>query len=259
MKTSKLMFSLSVLVSLGAGLLATTVFLQASQTQTVVMSTHNLQPYTQIGPSDIKLVTVPKSSGIKGLATSEADVIGRYLSFAVPSGYPITKGDLNASSSYSAFLTQYVEKTGKPGMLLSIPVQSALSQVVNAGEDIALIVPSQVGGQTSFQTIEPVPVLSVLQPAKGGTATALLVFVTEQNYNVLAPAILNNNVQIGLIPQNGSFSAPESIQLQSNPSASQGIQPAQNSNANESIVRTQGTSRKNQLPSNSASNGGAHG
>jgi len=259
MKTSRLMFGLSAVVSLGAGLLATTVFLKASQTETVVMSTHNLQPYTQIGPSDIKLVTVPKSLGIKGLATNEGDVIGRYLSFAVPNGYPITKGDLNASSSYSAFLTQYVEKTGKPGMLLSIPVQSPLSQVVNAGENVALIVPNQVGSQTSFQTLEPVPILSVLQPAKGGTATALLVFVTEQDYNVLAPAILNNNVQIGLIPQNGTFTAPQSIQLQSNQASSPVTQTNQSLNANESITRTQGTSQNNQPSNNSTSNGGVHG
>lgn len=251
MKTSRLMFGVSVALALGAGVIATTILLKASRTETVVVSTHNLQPYTQIGPSDVKVVTVPKNSGIQGLATSEGDVIGHYLSFAVPNGYPITTGDLNSSSSFSSFLTQYVEKTGKPGMLLSIPVQSPLSQVVNAGESIALIVPNQTGNRISFQTIEPVPVLSVLQPAKGGSATALLVFVTEQDYNVLAPAILNNNVQIGLIPQNGSFSAPQSIQL-----APMQMQSGNETNSSPiTVTRKQGKQTSN----NSTSSGGTHG
>ncbi|KPV42568.1 SAF domain-containing protein [Alicyclobacillus ferrooxydans] len=254
MKTSRVMFGLSVALALGAGILATTILLKASRTETVVVSTHNLQPYTQIGPSDVKVVTVPKNSGIQGLATSEGDVIGHYLSFAVPNGYPITKGDLNSSSSFSSFLTQYVEKTGKPGMLLSIPVQSPLSQVVNAGESIALIVPNQTGNSTSFQTIEPVPVLNVLQPAKGGSATALLVFVTEQDYNVLAPAILNNNVQIGLIPQNGSFTAPQSIQLP--PTQIQSGNGADSSPI--TVTRTQGK-QAHLSSNNSTSGGGTHG
>ncbi|KPV45643.1 SAF domain-containing protein [Alicyclobacillus ferrooxydans] len=254
MKTSRLMFGVSVALALGAGGIATTVLLKASQTETVVVSTHNLQPYKQIGPSDVKVVTVPKSSGIQGPATNEGDVIGHYLSFAVPNGYPITKGDLNASSSFSSFLTQYVEKTGKPGMLLSIPVQSPLSQVVNAGESIALIVPNQTGSSPSFQTIEPVPVLNVLQPAKGGSATALLVFVTEQDYSVLAPAILNNNVQIGLIPQNGSFTAPQAIQLPTMP-----MQSGDAANSSPvTLTRTQGK-QSSVMPNNSTLNGGTHG
>ena len=67
------------------------------------------------------------------------------------------------------------------------------------------------------------PVLNVLEPAKGGTPTALLLFVTEKDYRVLAPAILNNNVQIGLIPQNGSFTAPESISLSTATTATAGV------------------------------------
>lgn len=218
MKRSSAIFALSIVTALGAGVVAGTVLLKASQTETVVVSTHSLQPFTQIQPTDVKMVSVPRSSGIQGLATTEPDVVGHYLSFAVPQGYPITRGDLNASNSFSSFLTHYVEKSRQTGMLLALPVQSTLSQVVNAGESIALIVPHQDGtGGTTFQTIEPVPVLSVMQPAKGGTPTALLVFVTQQDYNVLAPAILNNNVQVGLIPQNGSFTAPQAIQLAPTP------------------------------------------
>jgi len=235
MKRSTSVFALSVLTAIGAGAIAATVLVKVSRVETVVVSTHSLQPFTQIQPSDVKMVTVPSSSGISGLATNESDVVGHYLSFAVPNGYPITTQDLNASTSFSSFLTQYVEKSGKTGMLLALPVQSTLSQVVNAGESIALIVPHQDGQSgTTFQTIEPVLVLNVLQPAKGGVPTALLVFVTQQDYNVLAPAILNNNVQVGLIPQNGSFTAPQAIQL----SGSTSVQGQAKSGSNWGVTST---------------------
>lgn len=213
MKRSTAMFMLSVLTAVGAGVVATSVLAKASQTETVVVATHDLQPYTQIQANDVKTITFPKNSGMTGLATSTSSVVGHYLSFPVPKGNPITEGSLNSAKSFSSFLTHYVEKTGKPGMLLALPVQSTLSHVVNAGENIALIVRSQAGSGQTFQTIEPVPVLSVLQAANSSSPTALLVFVTEQDYNVLAPAILNNNVEVGLIPQNNSFTAPQAIQL----------------------------------------------
>lgn len=232
MKRSTAMFILSVLTAVGAGVIATSVLVKASQTETVVVATHDLQPYTQIQPSDVKTITFPKNSGMTGLATSTSAVVGHYLSFPVPKGNPITDGSLNSAKSFSAFLTNYVEKSGKPGMLLALPVQSTLSHVVNSGENIALIVRNQSGSEQNFQTIEPVPVLSVLQATNSSTPAALLVFVTEQDYNVLAPAILNNNVEVGLIPQNNSFTAPQAIQLAPVP-----LQPGQQQAGNAETVR----------------------
>lgn len=219
MKKSTLTFGLGLVVALGAGGVGTTVLLKAADTETVVVSTHNLQPYSRIQPSDIKMVTVPTTSGIQGLATNQADVIGKYLSYTIPGGYPITEGDLSSSGgSFSTFLTQYVKRSGQTGMLLALPVQSPLASVVQRGENIALIVPNGKDGSgtgTGFTTIQPVPVLNVLESDKGGAPSALLVFVTEKDYNILAPAILNNSVTVGLIPQDGSFTAPQSIQLPS--------------------------------------------
>ncbi|MHB1683274.1 MAG: SAF domain-containing protein [Bacilli bacterium] len=214
MRKSTLSFAIGVFCAVAAGLIGSMVMLRAANTETVVVATRTLYPYTQIGPGDITTVTVPKTAGIAGLATSEGAVVGKYLSFAVPKGDPVTVADLNPSGgSFSTFLTQYTERTGQTGMLMALPVQTPLASVVNPGEAIALLVPSQGGTSQTITTIEPVPVLNVLEPTKGGTPTALLLFVTEKDYRVLAPAILNNNVQIGLIPQNGSFTAPESISL----------------------------------------------
>ena len=214
MRKSTLSFAIGVVCAVAAGLIGSMVLLRAANTETVVIATHTLYPYTQIGPADVTTVTVPKTAGIAGLATSEGAVVGKYLSFAVPQGDPVTAADLNPSGgSFSTFLTQYTERTGQTGMLMALPVQTPLASVVNPGEAIALLVPSHGGTSQTITTIEPVPVLNVLEPAKGGTPTALLLFVTEKDYRVLAPAILNNNVQVGLIPQNGTFTAPESISL----------------------------------------------
>ncbi|MFD1674816.1 SAF domain-containing protein [Alicyclobacillus fodiniaquatilis] len=216
MRKSTLAFGTGALFAVLAGVIGAVVLTRASNTETVVVSTHTIFPYTRIQSRDVTTVTVPKTSGIAGLATSKKSVVGQYLSFAVPKGDPITAADLNPSGgSFSTFLTQYTERTGQTGMLMALPVQSTLASVVNPGESIALIIPQQNGESQSLTTLEPVPVLNVLTKQKGGTPTALLIFVTEKDYRVLAPAILNNNVQVGLIPQNGSFKAPTSISLTS--------------------------------------------
>lgn len=214
MKKSTLTFICAIAAAMGAGVLATGILRAAVQTQTIVVTTRDLSPFTQIEPTDVEQVTIPKTTSITGLAVSPSQVVGHYLSFAVPKGYPVTSGDLNRASSFSTFLTQYVKKTGHTGMLMALPVQSPLASVVQAGESIALLLPSQQNGAVAgVQTIEPVPVLNVMQPAKGGAPTDLLLFVSQQDYNLLAPAILTNSVQVGLIPQDGSFVAPNAVQL----------------------------------------------
>ncbi|WDL96491.1 SAF domain-containing protein [Alicyclobacillus sp. ALC3] len=214
MRKSTFSFGLGVLCAVLAGVIGSLALHRALNTETVVVATQTLYPYTRISKADVTTVTVPKTSGIAGLATHESTVVGHYLSYSVPKGDPVTAGDLNPSGgSFSTFLTQYTERTGQTGMLMSLPVQTPLASVVNPGEQIALLVPEQNGDSKTLTTIEPVPVLNVLVPAKGGTPTALLIFVSEKNYRILAPAVLNNSVQVALIPQNDSFSAPGSIPL----------------------------------------------
>ncbi|KYP79537.1 SAF domain-containing protein [Ferroacidibacillus organovorans] len=216
MRKSTLSFVLGLVCAVLAGVIGSVVLLRAANTETVVVATRPLYPYTRIAPADVTTVTLPKTAGITGMATNPDAVVGKYLSFAVPKGDPVTTADLNPSGgSFSTFLTQYTERTGQTGMLMALPVQTPLASVVNPGESIALLVTTQTATGPMLTTIEPVPVLNVLAPAKGGAPTALLLFVSEQDYRVLAPAILNNSVQIGLIPQNGTFAAPETISLSS--------------------------------------------
>lgn len=216
MRKSTMSFVLGLVCAVCAGVIGSVVLLRAANTETVVVATKPMYPYTRIAAADVTTVTVPKTAGISGMATSTRAVVGKYLSFAVPKGDPVTVADLNPSGgSFSTFLTQYTERTGQTGMLMALPVQTPLASVVNPGESIALLVTSQTASGPLLTTIEPVPVLNVLEPAKGGAPTALLLFVTEQDYRVLAPAILNNSVQIGLIPQNGTFTAPGTLSLSS--------------------------------------------
>ncbi|KUO97275.1 SAF domain-containing protein [Ferroacidibacillus organovorans] len=223
MRKSTLSFVLGLVCAVCAGVIGSVVLLRAANTETVVVATKPLYPYTRIAAADVTTVTVPKTAGITGMATKPDAVVGKYLSFAVPKGDPVTAADLNPSGgSFSTFLTQYTERTGQTGMLLALPVQTPLASVVNPGESIALLVTTQTASGPLLTTIEPVPVLNVLEPASGGAPTALLLFVTEQDYRVLAPAILNNSVQIGLIPQNGSFTAPETITLSTAPAPATG-------------------------------------
>lgn len=214
MKKSTWSFALSLVCAVLAGVIGSVVLLRAANTETVVVATKTLYPYTPISTTDVRMVTVPRTAAISGLVTSLPEVVGKYLSFAVPNGDPLTSADVNPTAgSFSTFLTQYTERTGQTGMLLALPVQTPLESVVNPGERIALLVTSQTADGPVLTTLEPVPVLNVLEPANGASPTALLLLVSEQNYRVLAPAIVSNNVQIGLIPQNGSFTAPGSLSL----------------------------------------------
>ncbi len=214
MRKSTLSFVLGLVCAVLAGVIGSVVLLRAAHTETVVVATKPLYPYTRIASTDVTTVTLPKTAGITGMATNLDAVVGKYLSFAVPTGDPVTMADLNPSGgSFSTFLTQYTERTGQTGMLLALPVQTPLASVVNPGESIALLVTTQTATGPMLTTIESVPVLNVLESAQGGAPTALLLFVTEQDYRVLAPAIVNNSVQIGLIPQNGTFTAPGTISL----------------------------------------------
>ncbi|KYP79890.1 SAF domain-containing protein [Ferroacidibacillus organovorans] len=255
MRKSTFSFVLGALCAVLAGTIGSFALLRMLNTETVVVSTRTLYPYTRIEAGDVTTVTVSKTSGIAGLATNESAVIGHYLSYTVPKGDPVTAGDLNPSGgSFSTFLTQYTERTGQTGMLMSLPVQSPLASVVNPGEQIALLVPQQNGTTQTLTTIEPVPVLNVLQPAKGGTPTALLIFVSEENYKILAPAVLKNNVQVALIPQNDSFAAPGSIPLANSPSTL----PAANGIVSTTHVTTL-PPKTGSTGSNTTSKGGGHG
>jgi len=207
-------FGVGIGAAVAAGLLTTALLQRISHTETIVVATQNLPPYTAITATDVATVTIPTDSGIAGLTANPAMVLGKYLTFPVPKGYPITAESLSASYSYSAFLTQYVEKTGRPGMELAVPVQSATEALVEPGESIALLIANRSNtGAVSVQTIEPVLVLNKLVPASSRGATSLLIFVPEQDYNTVAEAVLANNFTVGLIPQNGSFVAPSSTSL----------------------------------------------
>jgi len=225
MKKSTVAFGLMVVAAVGAGLLTVMILTRISRTETVVVSQHYIPPYTRINTTDIKTVTIPRDSGIEGLSTDPNQVVGKYLTFPVPSGYPITSGDLSTSSSFSAFLTQYILKTGQTGIEMEIPIQDAIENLVNPGENIALIIPNRTG--SGFQTIQPVHILNVLRASKGGSV-GLMVFVSTQNYNDIVGAILNNNVKIALIPQNGTFVAPSSVTALPSFNSNQGLQTGQN-------------------------------
>ncbi|WDL96747.1 SAF domain-containing protein [Alicyclobacillus sp. ALC3] len=99
MRKSTLSFGVGVACAVLAGVIGAFALHRALNTETVVVATHTLYPYTRIHKTDVATVTVPKTSGIAGLSTNEATVVGRYLSYSVPKGDPVTAGDLNASGA----------------------------------------------------------------------------------------------------------------------------------------------------------------
>ncbi|MHB1702139.1 MAG: SAF domain-containing protein [Acidobacteriaceae bacterium] len=207
MKKSSLSVALSALAAVAAGLFATVLLIRVSHTETIVVTQHYLAPYQSITAQDIKMVSVPADSGIVGLATSQSEVIGHFLTFPVPSGYPITAGDLSTTHSFSSFLTRYVKRHGVTGELVGMQATTIVEQLIVPGESVALLIQNR-SGQGGFQTLSPVPVLDVLRGANGAT---LLFFVTPQDAQTVISAILQNNVQVALIPQFGAYASASSL------------------------------------------------
>lgn len=238
-------FAAGLLAALAAGLLTTALLTRLSHTQTMVVATQNLPPYTTIEPSDVKTVTVPTDPGIVGLAANPSAVIGKYLMYPVPKGFPVTAGSVSDAYSFSAFLTQYVKKTGVPGMELAVPVTSATESLVEPGEAIALIMDNRSDtGTMSVQTIAPVLVLNRLVPASGNSASSLLLFIPEQDYNTVAQAVLANSFTVGLIPQNGAFVAPGSAMV---PTISQATPPSASSSVSVPLTQVSDTHSAQQI------------
>ena len=207
MKKSSFSVALSAVAAVAAGLFATVLLIRVSHTETIVVTQHYLAPYQSITAQDIKMVSVPADSGIVGLATSQSEVIGHFLTFPVPAGYPITAGDLSTTHSFSSFLTRYVKRHGVTGELVGMQATTTVEQLIVPGESVALLIQNK--NTQGFQTLSPVPVLDVLHGANG--ATTLLFFVTPQNEQTVVGAILQNNVQVALIPQFGAYASASSL------------------------------------------------
>ena len=207
-KKSSLSVALSAASAVAAGLFATVLLIRVSHTETIIVTQHYLAPYQAITAQDIRTVSVPADSGIAGLATSPGEVVGRFLTFPVPSGYPITAGDLSTTHSFSSFLTRYVKRHGVMGELVGMQATTTVEQLIVPGESVALLIQNR-SGQGGFRTLSPVPVLDVLHGANG--ATTLLFFVTVQDAQTVISAILQNNVQVALIPQFGAYASASSL------------------------------------------------
>lgn len=205
---SRVSFTLSVGAALAAGVLTTGLLAAARHTQTMVVSTRYLPPWQPITAQDIRMVTVPVDNGLAQLATAPQQVIGKYLEFPVPAGYPVTAADVSETTSYSAFLTQYEHEFGVRGYIVAMAASSPLANLVNTGEVIGL----QVGGGNGASAVStfyhPIPVVGVLRGSNGQVQT-LLLFLTRTLYPVLSPDLAGgNSAQIVLIPQRHTYPAP---------------------------------------------------
>ncbi|MCI0184976.1 hypothetical protein MM817_03273 [Acidibacillus sp. S0AB] len=171
------------------------------------MTSKYLAPYETVTAQDVHTVTVPDSMGISGLATNMNQVVGTYLTFPIPKGYPVTAGDTSTSNSYSQFLTEYTDKTHQQGVMVSLSSNSPEAGLVTPGTKIALVVPSQ-HGSGGFQTIGPIEVLGVIR----GNSPTLLLFVPTSQYETIMSGVVANNVSVEMIPQTGTFTLASDTQ-----------------------------------------------
>lgn len=192
--------------ALAAGVLTTGVLTAASHTQTMVVSTQYLAPWQPITAADVRVVTVPQDNGLGRLATQPQQVIGKYLEFPVPSGYPITAADVSETTSYSSFLTQYEHQFGVSGYIVAMAPTSPLANLINTGEQIGLQIGGGNGPSGPPTLYQPIPVVGVLRGTNGQVQT-LLLFLSQTLYPVLSPDLSagGGSAQIVLIPQTGTY------------------------------------------------------
>ena len=242
-KPSSLTFGLGIAGAIGAGLLATFLLTQASQTESIVVAAQNLSPYTSITATDLQTIQVPKSLALANVVTNPSEILGRYLLYRVPQGYPMEVTAFQTASSFSDFLTQYVEMTGQQGVEIALPATGAVAQMIQPGQTVGF-------ASGNFSTT--IKILSVL-PATKSASAQLMIFAPLSQETALLKAAQGsgNSYTLFIVPQNTTSSAvvstpnPSSTPSSVNNSVQNPIQVGGNVSTSTSTINNSTTTETN--------------
>jgi len=220
---SGVFFAGGTVAAILAGLIVGVGVYTAERPTQMVVSTRDIGAYTPIAPNDVKVVSVSGSLPLPDVAHSLAQVIGKYVGYAIPAGYPVEASSLTYAPSFSGFLTQYTQKHNTTGALVALASTSPLDSVVHAGDEIGLIVPQQGG---HYITYAPLKVLGTL----GGSNPTLMIYVPSSEYGEILPAVEDSSAQVEIIPQDNTFVATLPSTITSAPPSVVGTTPAPSGN-----------------------------
>lgn len=151
---------------------------------TVVVTTQNIPPYTQINASEVRTIQVPELGVSQNTYHSYNGLFGLYASENIPAGVQLTT---NMLYSHASTTGELIHVMGKPGdVYVSIPVATNdIAGDLTPGEHIVLSVASQ-----SNPVNVPATLVSISQ------GPLLKVLMNQSDYSAIEGSL--NNIRIEL-------------------------------------------------------------
>ncbi|WP_193352797.1 hypothetical protein [Alicyclobacillus acidocaldarius] len=196
-------------LALAAGVLFAAGYRLTTATVPVIAANTYIPADTPVEPNELTTIAVPrrfaKQAGLLNISPSQ--LAGHYLSVSTVPDEPISVNMVANTNDLQALLNQYVSIHHTQGVVMNFTANSALANLVEPGQMIALTVTPQ--GQNATPQLYPVYVLSVLEPQTSNNSTfggnsssskVLYLFVPMSEYPVVASAVLAGNAQVVLYP-----------------------------------------------------------
>lgn len=200
----------SIVAAVAAGALFGVGYTRVTKTVPVVVAAEPITMDRPISETALKTIDVPqKFADQTGAVRDPKQLVGRYLSVSVLPDQPITKNMMSTVQDLQGLLNQYVSENEVQGVLMQLPVTTALAGHVRPGQDIALLITSQAGNApVAPSLVSPIHVLAIDTPPddNGKGKSTLLIFVRQDQFSFVSAAVAANQAQVVMYPSDGEAS-----------------------------------------------------
>lgn len=196
----------SLAAAVGAGALGFWGYKQVTQSVEVVVAANQITMDTQILEESLITMSVPTSFAEQAhLISNPAELTGKYLSVSVQPGQPISTNMVSTAEDVQALLTAYATSKNEQGVLMQLPVTDAVEGLARPGQDVALMVSNQNGNTKQTQLVSPIHVLAVQRSTDGSNKSTLLLFVRNDQFQLVSNAMAANQAHLVMYPTAGEL------------------------------------------------------
>lgn len=180
------------------GIFAAQSVSKAKEETLVVVAKHTIQPYTQIGPDDVKLTKMPKKALPAHAATALNQVIGTYTKTMIVKGNPIQQEQvaLKGQKDLGSVLTSFNDPSIRA---FALPSGNPMIKKLKPGDRVELY--ATVDGddkKSTYLVAESAPVLGIA--IKNNEPAGVVLALSQKEINNIVPVM--DKIQIALVPYN---------------------------------------------------------
>ncbi|WP_206830164.1 SAF domain-containing protein [Alicyclobacillus fructus] len=216
-------------LALAAGALFAVGYRLTTATVPVLTASTAIPADTPVQADELTTTRVPRHFAEQaGLITDPPSaLVGHYLSVSTVPGEPISANMISTTNDLQALLNQYTAAQHEQGVLMDFTANTALANLVEPGQTIAITVTPQ--GQGAVPQLYPVYVLSVSVPqpsnnsSLGGSSSSskvIYLFIPMSEYDAVSAAILSGSAHVVFLPS--GMTLPNVSSPSSAPSTSTG-------------------------------------